>query len=177
MEIIIKGTENQIIKFLNNLVSKENAQGILEIFAAEGIIKSSNSHDDPDIYRLLEELSWPTVHLAHIICVHGHEREDRGKFMTLPELTNYALNEDGDTLEANQIRSRVGGANKVAGRISSPLIFTVRRSSKTKVKRYYLTSEALRTLEQYLDNCDGEYRKWLEDMEYSYPEGEEEGES
>ena len=120
----------------------------------------------------LWELSWETLHLAHIIFVHGTENA-KGRYMSKDDLLSYQLNSKGKTLEEGNLSARVGGAKKKAQSYKLPDFLRI-KTLVSGEKRYYLTHEAVPSLEQVINLHDRPLREWYEDKGFFYPGSEDE---
>jgi hypothetical protein len=165
IEIRIRGSESEIGNFM-----AENR--FLEPLLKAGKISTEISKGwvNPKMFDAIYELSWWTIHFAHIILIHGHE-DNMGRYVTKDELLGYKLNSDGEKFESDRNPSaRVGGAKRVSHRCNLPEILKIKRVSGEK--RYYLTPEAMPSLEQVINTYNNYYREFLEGEGYFYP-GEE----
>jgi hypothetical protein len=160
IQIIIRGVESQI----NHLLAETNLFGIL---VKEGQIVVSTDGDNPEMMDAIWTLSYESVHLMHIIASHGIE-ETKGKYMTQEALLAYELNPEGEKLTGKNLSARQGGVKRLTGRRGLPDI--IRTITVKGEKRYYLTQEAIPSLEQNLILHDEEYRGWLDEKGFSYPQ-------
>lgn len=167
LEIRIRGTESQLKTFL-----AENK--FLEAIVKAGKISMDADGDNPKMFDALWDLSWETIQLAHIIFVHGTENS-RGRYMEIDDLLAYKLNSQGQSFENDRTPSaRVGGAKRVMLRHGLPEVLKIKYISSSDEKRYYLTTEAIPVLEQFIQAYDEEYREYLEENGFFYPGEEEE---
>ncbi len=158
IQIRVRGTENQI----KNLLAENK---LLEVLVKEGKISTDTQGDNPEMLGAIWDLSWDTIHLAHIILMHGTE-DTKGRYMTSDDLLAYELGPKGKKFKSERnLSARVGGAKLVSQRHNLPEILRIKWLSGEK--RYYLTQEALPSLEQIVH--EEEYREDLEDKGFFFP--------
>ena len=169
IKIVLEGTEKQIQNFIANVVPADSAKELISKFIDHGLLEVSTEVDNPVLFDALEALSWSTFHLGVILMNKASGENEKGVYMTISELTNYKLNEDGDTLSEREIRSRVAGARKVSERHGATDIMRIKTTKGTEEKRYYLSADVIPTFQQYLDKHRKAYEEWLEDEGYFFP--------
>ncbi|ALC15259.1 hypothetical protein DSOUD_0467 [Desulfuromonas soudanensis] len=167
MEIVIKGTHGQVATFFKELCSGGNSSEILIRLAEAGILSTLEERDDDAIYQVFEGVGWETFQLAHLLFLHGKD-DAKGRFLTLEQLEAIPLGNSNALLERS-ISARVGGAKKVCKRLGlKDFILDIKMMPKGE-KRYYLSSDAISTFEQFLADVNEDYKEWLEEMKYQYP--------
>lgn len=171
MEITIKGTQDQLRSFIKGLFSGDNGDEIMARLVEAGMIKTETRPDDESIYEVFEEVSWETLHLAHLIFLDGVE-DSKGRYLTFTELDTIKINKKEKMTERG-MSSRVGGAKKVSKRLGLKEPVLDIKKVPGGEKRYYLSAIALSTFEQFLTDWEDEYRKWLDEKNYFYPKARE----
>jgi hypothetical protein len=169
MKITIEGTQEQLLTFFKALASNGNSTEILTRLAEAGVLTTEAGNDNEAIYQALEDLSWETIYLAHLIFLRGDE-DAKGKFMSCDQLKNIPYTTEGDKMSERSMSARVGGAKKVSKRHKLKNNILDIKLMPGREKRFYLSADVITTFEQYLEQENAHYKAWLESGdEYIYP--------
>lgn len=120
----------------------------------------------PDWSDVVDELSYPSFHMLHVILVNGSQTGDDWVSVSLRDLKAFSVG-NGKRLTGVEIRARNGGINKVCKRMGAPFIIHTDRTSRIDVVK--ALKEVIGPFVVALEEWDEEYREWLNNTGYTFP--------
>ncbi|MCK7544879.1 hypothetical protein MLC59_11975 [Marinobacter bryozoorum] len=157
----IKGSDDEVLSFFERFVGEARAEALVQALDEAGAISREELAEDP-IYELLDQVSWKTYYLCHILLVEDLP-DGEGNY-SLP----YDYLEATWQLSDRSIASRIGGNVKIAQRLGIDPILSMRK--RQNARYCILSREAAAVLQYTLTEWDKYYREWLAEEGLDYPE-------
>ena len=176
INICIDGSSEESANFIKALLSADtDKQKIVAHFVNKGLEigvgeGTEIKNQDREIPNPFETVSWSSIHLYQIICLHHSTERPDCFVMTEEELVRHRINSSGATYTKEQLSRITGGARQTTNALGIAPILEIKNAGL--VKEFCASKKSLEHFEAAMANWHPAYRKELQERGFYFP-GEE----
>ena len=170
LELKAKMSADDLAELINKILTPDQKVGlakeVAKIASVSGATVAGNGASPPDWEEVVDQLSWASFHMLHIILANGTVENGKHVSVSLNDLKNISIGRD-KRFSGLEIRGRNGGINRVCNRMGAPALINTDRTGK--IDKVKTLQEVVPAFIAILAEYEDDYQEYLDSKGFTTP--------